>query len=316
MTGTVEQALALWGMAGAGHRLFAARENVVHQVQHAGQTYALRLHRAGYRTDAELVSELEMMEAARQGGLHVPAPVASSSGDFLHVVDGLQIDLLSWLEGTTVGKSGTPLAAGDSVALFKGIGREMARFHQAMDDWTPTATFTRCSWDHAGLLGDAPVWGRFWDNPTLADDDRALFDRLRDEAGRDLAARAPGLDYGLIHADLVRENVMVDGNKLQLIDFDDAGFGFRLFDVATTLLKNMAEPNYPDLKTALIEGYRSVRPLDTGALDLFLVLRSATYVGWIADRLDEDRSSERNARFIATTRALALDYLEKGEARR
>ncbi|HBZ43282.1 MAG TPA: homoserine kinase [Maritimibacter sp.] len=303
-------------MAGAGHRLFAARENVVHQVQHAEQTYALRLHRAGYRTDAELVSELEMMEAARQGGLHVPAPVASSSGDYLHVVDGLQIDLLSWLEGTTVGKSGTPLAAGDSVALFKGIGREMARFHQAMDDWTPTATFTRCSWDHAGLLGDAPVWGRFWDNPTLADDDRALFDRLRDEAGRDLAARAPGLDYGLIHADLVRENVMVDGNKLQLIDFDDAGFGFRLFDVATTLLKNMAEPNYPDLKTALIEGYRSVRPLDTGALDLFLVLRSATYVGWIADRLDEDGSSERNARFIATTRALALDYLEKGEARR
>jgi Ser/Thr protein kinase RdoA (MazF antagonist) len=314
MSGTVDKALALWGMEGAGHALFAARENVVHQVRHAGRTYALRLHRAGYRTDAELVSELEMMAAAGRAGLHVPEPLASTSGAFVHVVDGLQIDVLSWLEGDTVGKSGTPLTVADGPALFTAIGREMARFHDAMDAWTPPAGFTRCAWDHAGLLGEAPVWGRFWDNPTLGEADRELFLRLRDVASRDLAARAGDLDYGLIHADLVRENIMVDGPRIQMIDFDDAGFGFRLFEIATALLKNMAEPEYPALKAALIEGYRTVRPLDTGALDLFLTLRATTYVGWIADRLDEDGATERNARFVATTRALAQDYLSTREA--
>ncbi|MBN8194820.1 hypothetical protein JI667_22230, partial [Bacillus sp. NTK074B] len=66
MSGLVDRALGLWGMDGADHRLFAARENEVHQVRHAGATYALRVHRAGYRTDAELQSELEMMDAARR----------------------------------------------------------------------------------------------------------------------------------------------------------------------------------------------------------------------------------------------------------
>ncbi|MBN8294842.1 phosphotransferase [Rhodobacter sp. NTK016B] len=309
MSGLVDRALGLWGMDGADHRLFAARENEVHQVRHAGATYALRVHRAGYRTDAELQSELEMMDAARRAGLHVPAPVVSASGALIHVVDGLQIDVLHWLEGTTIGKTGTPLSVPDTAALFTAIGREMARFHDAMDDWTPPARFTRCAWDHAGLLGDTPVWGRFWDNPTLDSADRALFQQLRMVAGRDLDARAPGLDYGLIHADLVRENVMVHGAQIQIIDFDDAGFGYRLFELATTLLKNMAEPDYARLKSALIDGYRAVRPMDTGALDLFLVLRAATYVGWIVERLDEDGAMMRNDRFIATTRALAEEYL-------
>ncbi|MAM61281.1 MAG: homoserine kinase [Maritimibacter sp.] len=298
-------------MAGAEHRLFAARENAVHQVRHAGATYALRLHRAGYRSDDELISELEMMEAARQAGLHVPAPIPSASGDVVHVVDGVQIDMLGWLSGAPLGKSDTPLDPTHTVALFNLIGRDMARLHAALDDWTPPAHFTRCAWDHAGLVGDLPVWGRFWDNPTLDAEDRALFTRLRDVAGADLARRAPGLDYGLIHADIVRENIMVDGDRIQLIDFDDAGFGFRLFDVATTLLKNMDAPEYDALKTALLDGYRALRPLDTDALDLFLVLRAATYVGWIATRLEEDGATARNARFIATTRRLAHEYLTR-----
>ena len=44
----------------------------------------------------------------------------------------------------------------------------------------------------------------------------------------------PGPGDPLNEKDLVRENVMVDGDKLQLIDFDDGGFGFNLYDLATT----------------------------------------------------------------------------------
>ncbi|WP_163025999.1 phosphotransferase enzyme family protein [Chachezhania antarctica] len=309
MSATVEKALHLWGMEGAEYTLFAARENAVHRVRQGGQAFALRLHREGYRTDAELTSELAMMEAAGQAGLQVPAPCVSAEGAFLHVVDGIQIDLLTWLAGAPVGKSGEPLPPARGANLFHDLGREMARLHGAWDGWARPDGFDRCAWDRAGLLGAAPVWGRFWDNPTLDAGDCALFTRLREVADADLSRREAGLDYGLIHADLVRENVMVDGDRVQLIDFDDAGFGFRLFDVATTLLKNMNEPNYPELKAALLTGYRSIRALDTDALDLFMVLRSATYVGWIMTKLDEDGAAARNARFVSTTRQLAQDYL-------
>ncbi|MEW2913924.1 phosphotransferase [Leisingera sp. JC11] len=311
MTAAVEKSLALWGMEGAAARLIATRENQVYRVDHGSRSYALRLHRPGYRTDAELWSELQWMNAAAEGGLNVPAPIPSASGDFLHVAGGVQVDVLTWLSGAPVGKTGEDLAAADRAGLLHGIGREMARLHAVSDRWTPPEGFSRWSWDRDGLLGENPVWGRFWENPSLTAEDRALFLALRREAGAELQQLEGKLDYGLIHADLVRENVMADGDKLQLIDFDDSGFGFRLFDLATTLLKNMREADYPALRGALIAGYLSERAIDLAALDLFIVLRSATYAGWIITRMDEPGAADRNQRFIRSTRTLAQEYLAR-----
>jgi Ser/Thr protein kinase RdoA (MazF antagonist) len=273
-------------MEGAQHSLAAARENRVYRVDHGGARHALRLHRAGYRSDDELRAELQWMNAVAARGLLVPRPASSASGAHMHVIDGIQVDMVGWL-------SGAP--ADFTPGLLRRIGAEMARLHAASDDWTPPPGFNRWSWDRAGLLGEAPLWGRFWDNPTLSADQRALLETFRAEASE---ALAPGLDFGLIHADLVRENIMVDGDAIQLIDFDDGGYGFRLFDVATTLGKLTEAPDFTDLKAALIDGYRSIRPLDTAALDLFLALRAATYVGWIIPRMTEDGAAPRNARFI------------------
>lgn len=314
MTAVVEKALTLWGMAGADWRLFAERENRVFRVDHAGRAYALRLHRPGYCSEAELRSELQWMEAADAGGLGVPAPVASTRGAVLHVIDGIAVDMLVWLNGQPVGKTGVPLDSDDRPGLFRAIGREMAKLHDIADAWTLPRGFTRRRWDRDGLLGEAPVWDRFWDNPTLSAEDRALFLRFRETAAADLAAREDRLDFGLIHADLVRENVMIDADRVQLIDFDDSGFGFRLFDIATTLLRNRTEPDYEALKAALLEGYLSVRSLDLAALDLFFALRATTYVGWIMSRMEEIGSEARNLRFVATARELVASYLEEKEA--
>lgn len=313
MTAVVEKALAHWGMAGADWRLVAERENRVYRVDHAGRAYALRLHRPGYCSEAELRSELQWMDVAYAGGLGVPAPVASSAGAFLHMIDGVAVDVLDWLNGQTMGKTGVPLDCVDRQGLFCAIGREMARLHAVSDAWALPESFTRRRWDRDGLLGEAPVWDRFWDNLTLSAEDRTLLLRFREAASTDLAAREGALDFGLIHADLVRENVMIDAGRVQLIDFDDSGFGFRLFDIATTLLRNRTEPDYDSLKAALLEGYLSVRPLDVSALDLFVALRAATYVGWIISRMEESGAEARNIRFVATARELAKTYLtEKG----
>ncbi|UOA28953.1 phosphotransferase [Pseudosulfitobacter sp. DSM 107133] len=309
MNATVEKALGFWGLDGADWQLIAARENQVFRVEGRTGPVALRLHRVNYRSDDELRSELQWMAAVAAGGLHVPEPVRATDGSFLHVIDGVQVDVLGWLTGRPVGTTATPLDVADRTGLFHAIGREMARLHQVSDAWTLPPDFTRCRWDRDGLVGDAPVWGRFWDNPALSQDDRALFTRLRAQADDVLANQSAGLDHGLIHADLVRENLMIDGARIQLIDFDDGGYGYRQFDIATTLLKNMQEPDYVDLRTALIDGYLSVRPIDLTTLDLFLVLRAATYVGWIITRMDEDGAADRCARYAALTRQLAQDYL-------
>lgn len=302
-------ALAPWGLQDAPVSFVAGRENRVFRVRsHAGD-FALRLKRPGYRSDAELLSELQWLQAMDRSGLHVPRPQTSREGRLLEVIDGQRADLLSWLPGRPMGASREPLALEDAETVFHRLGRETARLHDACDRWERPAGFTRCAWDVDGLLGDEPVWGRFWENPTLDAPTRELLERFRATACRVLLQRADTLDQGLIHADLVRENVMVDVERIGMLDFDDGGFGFRLFDVATTLLKNLAEPNYAGLRAALLAGYAQVRLLDLELLDLFIALRAVTYVGWIVPRMGEDGSVARNCRFIDTARELCAPFM-------
>jgi Ser/Thr protein kinase RdoA (MazF antagonist) len=309
----IEAALALWGLAGSRATLVAERENRVYRVDQAttGEPVgALRLHRPGYRSDAELTAELDWMAALARGGLAVPAPLLSvglkgQGGARLHRVGGQQVSLLSWLDAKPMGTTGEPLFHPDPPALFTQMGQALARLHTVSDQWTPPEEFSRWRWDAEGLLGETPLWDRFWDNPTLSPEDAQAFAQFRQYAKTRLRTEADSLDFGLIHADMVRENVMIgtDG-ALSLIDFDDGGWGYRLFDIATALIKNRAEPDYPALQAALIAGYQRERALDVSALDLFMALRAVTYVGWIITRLNEPGGTTRNSRMVAQARAL------------
>ena len=304
-----EKALPLWGLEGAETVLIAARENSVYRVEHASGVFALRLHRQGYRTNEQLTSELDWMAWVAQSGLSVPAPKAGLNGSHLQIIDGVQADALSWMTGETLDTALPKLGTIDRTQLFFSLGRNMAKLHTASDAWSKNSSCTRPSWDADGLLGDAPLWDRFWDNPGLNAKEHGLLCAFREKARQDLGRFASSLDYGLIHADLVPANVMVDQSVLHFIDFDDGGFGFRLFEIATALLKNRHLPGFEDLKAHMIEGYHSQRYLDTTNLDLFLALRAMTYVGWNITRMSEDETGERNARFIAQAVELADAYV-------
>jgi Ser/Thr protein kinase RdoA (MazF antagonist) len=168
--------------------------------------------------------------------------------------------------------------------------------HGIADRFTPEHGFTRPRWDFQGLIGDAPLWGRFWDCPAVSSDLQSQLCQLRQRLHERVERIGPEvLDFGLIHADAVRENVMISEQGVGLIDFDDCGYGFRLFELATALLRNRVEPNYADLEAALIRGYRSQRALGEEALALlpvFIVLRSLTYIGWAASRPEMAHKAE------------------------
>lgn len=304
------EAVCRWPLHATRIELAARRENLVFRVAtEAGQNFALRIHRPGYRSSAELISELAWMDALGHGGLMVPTPLKSLAGHFLEEVDGRRISVLSWLSGVPLGRSGTPLCIENRESVFHALGQTLARLHAISDAWKSPPGFIRPRWDIAGLLGPEPLWGAFWENPLLDEHQRHTLGLARTVAREELERLGPSLDRGLIHADCVRENVLLDHGRIQLIDFDDSAFGFRLFDVATALLKNRMEAGYPALEAALCDGYRSLRPLDVGHLELFLMLRALTYVGWIVSRIGEPGGSERNTRFVATGIDLAETYL-------
>jgi Ser/Thr protein kinase RdoA (MazF antagonist) len=242
-------------------------------------------------------------------GLTVPLPLPARDGTLFAEIEGYQVNRLSWLDGTPLGETNQPLQVKDRVGTFQKIGETMAHLHQISDGWELSQHFKRHHWNHDGLLGEQPLWDRFWENPQLSAYQLSIINEARNKASQVLLAKAEILDYGLVHADMVRENLLLSDGEIQLLDFDDGGFGFRLFDVATALFKNQSEPDYPELEQALITGYHSIRPLDIQELRLFTLLRSFTYVGWIISRMNENGSQQRADRFIATATELAEEYL-------
>jgi len=299
-----------WG--GRVVRLLANRENVVHEMALPGSgRAALRLHRAGYQSQAAIRSELWWCTALADAGVAVPRPLAALSGDMLmEAAPGIVASAIRWAKGEPLGAGGAPLTGtvAHQVQRFRALGLLLAQLHDATDRLTLPPWFERPDWGIDGLTGDAPHWGRFWEHPALTPDEARQMRRARDGLRERLTDHAAqDGDRGLIHADVLRENVLVEGDALTLIDFDDSGTGFRGLDLGTALVQNLAEPAFTDLRAALVEGYGERRPVCEHMVPVFTLARALASVGWTMPRLAPGDPVHRS--HIARALACAADVL-------
>jgi len=89
-----------WSLAEARISLVAYRENTVYRIDTTeGKTYALRVRRVGYRSDNEIISELDWTAMLAKEGLHVPLPIKASDGSRMVRVGQHRADLVTWLSG-------------------------------------------------------------------------------------------------------------------------------------------------------------------------------------------------------------------------
>ena len=271
-------------------RMLRDRENHVFEVRlPAGKRAALRLHRAGYQSAAAIRSELWWCAELSRAGLPVPAALPALDGSLLIALpDGRHASVIAWIEGEALGEADRPFSRPlpEVLDLVHSLGALLADVHRVTDGLTLPDDFVRPRWDLDGLVGDHPHWGRFWDHPAATPDQRAILIRARDA----LRDRLTG-EIGLIHADVLRENVLVNGRSVSLIDFDDSGFGYRLHDLGTALLQTVQHPEHPQLRDALMAGYGTS---DTALVEAFTLARSLASVGWTMPRLAPDDPIHRS----------------------
>ena len=298
-------ALKEWGVVDCIPRLIKYRENGVFEVITADRNRAvLRVHRQGYHSNESLASELEWMNILAQGGLVVPEPIPANSGDIVvnGTADGVpgtwKVDMLCWLEGKELGAVGEPLLleGRDTGKLFFDIGKIMGTLHNLSTQWPGQNLAVRHAWDCDGFVGEEPLWGHFWKLSALTTKQRSFFLDVRKAIARDLERYGRTADnYGLIHADLVPENIMLNNDEIQLIDFDDAGFGWHMFEIVTAVFWLTDEPDYDIICDRVLEGYQSVRRLrqrDIDTMELFYAARSLTYMGWVHTRRNTETAME------------------------
>ena len=220
----------------------------------SGQKFALRLNINSTRVLSNILAETQWVrELARIPSINVPAPIATLDDQFvvsaLHDESGQMIYgvMYSWLEGEEIGDEPT-------LTQLHVVGRAIAQLHQGSSNFTLTdraelPTFNDFFWGTEDFL--------FSNKSRLSASDRLLIEQARDlirQFTDELYASSPVL---IIHADFHGWNLMWNEGQLYIFDFDDCGFGVEAQDIAVALYYL----DTPEQDAALLDGYRSIRPL-------------------------------------------------------
>jgi Ser/Thr protein kinase RdoA (MazF antagonist) len=298
-------------------RLLNVSENATYLVEdpEAGPS-VLRVHRLGYHTEAEITSELAWMDALRaEAGVRTPRVLAATDGRRVVTAadapGGQQRSCVrfEFLPGTE--------PADDSMEHFGELGEITARMHRHARAWPRPAGFTRFHWGYDEAFGSVARWGRWQDGIGVGPAEREVLGRL-DAALRDqLAAFGSGPErYGLIHADTRLANLLVDDGdgRVSVIDFDDCGFSWYLYDVGTSVSFFEHEPQVPALIDAWLAGYRRIGDLpaaDEAEIWTFIMFRRLLLVAWIGSHTAADIAQQLGAGYTASSCDLAERYLSQ-----
>lgn len=306
-------ALPGWGLTkDAELRLLTISENATYVAEEGGRRLILRVHRPGYRTPAEIGSELAWIGALRREGIvETPAPLPTLDGDLLSGFDDAgqrrHVVAFAFMSGRE------PDPSDDLVPWFRELGAITARLHAHSRRWPRPAGFTRKAWTVETILGPQAVWGDWRVGLGLTPDGRAVLERVAVTLEHRLAAYGMAeTRFGLIHADLRLANLLVDGTRLGVIDFDDCGFSWFGFDFAAAVSFFEHEPFIPAVRAAWVEGYRSVAPLapeDEEAITLFLMLRRLHLTAWIASHAETPTAQGCGAPYTDGTVMLGERFL-------
>ncbi|HZR49596.1 MAG TPA: phosphotransferase [Streptosporangiaceae bacterium] len=274
----------------------------------------LRVHRLGYHTEDEIASELTWMDALRaEAGVRTPRVLAARDGRRIVAAadpGGAQRHCVrfEFLPGTEPAES-----AADIVRHFAELGEITARMHAHARQWRRPGWFTRFHWDYPAAFGAEARWGRWQDGAGVGPAERVILGRLdRTLEGR-LRAFGTGPErYGLVHADTRLANLLVHDGAVSVIDFDDSGFSWYLYDLGTSVSFFEHEPVVPALVDSWLAGYRThgeVTAADETEIWTFIMFRRLLLVAWIGSHQAVDIAAELGADYTRDSCDLAERYL-------
>ncbi|AYF41808.1 phosphotransferase enzyme family protein [Ethanoligenens harbinense] len=278
----------------------------------------LRISRPGYHTTDELQAEIQWLEEIRNSTeVRVAAPIRGKDGAFVQTLHSDLSEMLyagvlyEFLEGETPDENRKEEVLRD----FERLGEVTACLHRHTRTWEGAGKLRRGVMDFDALIGDHPLWGRWQDAENLSKDGMMILSRTSDviRARLDRFGKSRRR-FGLIHADLRLANLLVRDDEVQVIDFDDCGFGWYLHDMASAVSFIEDKPITPSLIDAWLAGYRRVETVseeEEREIPTFIIQRRLQLLAWLTSHADSDPVQELKIGFADGTVALAETYLKQ-----
>ncbi|REF73391.1 phosphotransferase enzyme family protein [Paracoccus versutus] len=300
---------------GVSARLLSHSENAVFLLSHGDWKRVLRIHRMNYHSASAIRSELDWMAAlTRDKGIETPIALPGTDGQLIQYIAPAAgekerfVVLFDFI-------SGREPQVEDMEAAFGHLGAMAATMHNHAREWERPAYFERMVWDYENSLGSNPNWGGWEPGFAGSQSDIEVVrqaDRLMKEQ---LAAYGTGPDrFGLIHSDLRSANLLIEDGKTKILDFDDCGIGWFLYDLASALSFQENHERADAIIAAWVAGYRTVAPLPDEELSIvptLMLLRRLIVMGWAGSHPETELAHHmRESGYTAGTVTLAQRYLQ------
>jgi Ser/Thr protein kinase RdoA (MazF antagonist) len=298
-------------------RLFLISENITYTVTNklSGDRLMLRISKPGYHLPEELLSEVLWVEHLRKYTAIVTAePQKGVNGEYVQFLNSplaretYTCLLYEFLEGQNPDENDEELM----LSRFIDLGEITAYMHRDTREWKPARTLPRFQWDFNAMMMRL---GRWQENPELDGEMIDMFARCQKIIEKRLKRYGQTkYNYGLIHADCRLSNLLVDGLTIKVIDFDDCGYSWYMFDLAAAVSFIGHKPLAKQLVENWLVGYQKILPLAKAELrevDTFLMVRQLSLLGWLGSHQDSGPAKELNVGYTDGTARLADEYLRK-----
>jgi Ser/Thr protein kinase RdoA (MazF antagonist) len=295
-------------------RLLSLSENAVYLVENTilNQSFIVRVHRGGYNTKSEIESELTWLRTlGDETKVKLPVPIPGQSGTFIQgLPNGDSAVAFDFVNGRH------PASEKDILVTLNYLGATAAQFHRHVRDWECPPGFVRKIWDFPHCLGDAAIWGNWRDAPGLSTKNIIDLEPIVRTLETRLETFGCGPDrFGLIHGDMKLANVLISGDGFHVIDFDDCGYCWFLYDYGCAMTGLDAGSAAETRTQAWVSGYRQVADLskdDEEMLPTFSLLRRFMTMAWAGSHTDSPNASgEFGAQYSMETLLVAEEYLNE-----
>lgn len=271
------------------------------------QPAVVRVYRTGRHSPEVIASELAWVTALHDSGIATPDLIPARSGHPYALVacpDGAE-RVCAVFEYVPPDVEEPALAE-----YYFALGALTAQLQLHAREWAVPAGFTRPSWDVEATMSATNVWGQ-WPAMELSPHDRLVLERARDK----VLAELPPFDTGhvqLLHADFKPANSIWSEGRLFVIDFDDAGFAWPLFDLAAALSFLEDAPLLSGLAEQWLRGYRTlIEPSaeERASIPALVMQRRLMLLSWVSAHPDAEVGHSL-AEMLRGTLSVAAKYLE------